>query len=158
MFFSNTAVPFTLPPTVQLRFRVFCTVPACVLIWEGTVVDNREPSTGLATRELQLHLLEDKPPGGTSLWHCCPLIYRSHLPLRYKTLRILLRLGAEAYRAGPPYNKHSEILTLVLLISQRNSNKLTNFHDVQQCLHKAQNEPRTLLYQHKAFHELITQA
>ena len=74
MFFSNTAVPFTLPPTVQLRFRVFYTVPACVLIWEGTVVDNREPSTGLETRELQLHLLEDKPPGGTSLWHSSPTL------------------------------------------------------------------------------------
>ena len=150
MFFSNTAVPFTLPPTVQLRFRVFYTVPACVLIWEGTVVDNREPSTGLETRELQLHLLEDKPPGGTSLWHSSPTL---------QDFMDSSQVGPrEPYRAGPPYNKHYEILTLVFLISQRNSNKLTNFHGVQQCLHKAHNEPRTLLYQHKAFQALITQA
>ena len=62
-------------------------MPVCVLILGGTGVDNREPSTGLAARELQLHLLEDEPPG-------CPLIFRSHLPLRHRTLT-LFRLGPE---------------------------------------------------------------
>ena len=72
----------------------------------------------------------------------------------------LLRLGPprDPYRAGPPYNKHSVILTLVLLFSQRDSNKLTNFHGVQQSVHRAHNEPLTLLYKHKAFQALITHA
>ena len=69
---------------MQLRFRVFCTVPVCVLIWGGTGVDNRERS--LAARQLQLHLLEDKPPGCRSLWHRCPLIFWSHPPLHHRTL------------------------------------------------------------------------
>ena len=64
----------------------------------------------------------------------------------------------DPYWAGPPYNKHSVILTLVLLFSQRDSNKLTNFHGVQQSVHRAHNEPRTLLYKHKAFQALITHA
>ena len=50
------------------------------------------------------------------------------------------------------------ILTLVLLFSQRDSNKLTNFNGVQQSVHRAHNEPLTLLYKHKAFQALITHA
>ena len=117
MFFSNTAVPFPLPPIVQLRVHGFCTVPVWRVFLGGTVVDTREPSSGLAARELQLHLLEDKPPGCRSLRHHCPLILRAIFP--YVTgLYDSSQVGPRyPYRAGPPYNKHSEILTLVLLIS-----------------------------------------
>lgn len=50
------------------------------------------------------------------------------------------------------------ILTLVLLFSQQDSNKLTNFHGVQQSVHRAHNEPLTFLYKHKAFQALIAHA
>ena len=143
---------------MQLRFHVFCTVPVCVLILGGTGVDNREPSTGQAARELQLHLLEDEPPGCRSLWYRCPLILWAIFP--YVTgLYYSSQVGPrDLYGAGPHYNKHSAILTLVLLISQWASNKLTNFHGVQQSVHRAHDEPWTLLYKHKAFQALTTHA
>ena len=50
------------------------------------------------------------------------------------------------------------ILTLILLFSQRDSNKLTNFNGVQQSVHRAHNEPLTLLHKHKAFQALIAHA
>ena len=142
---------------MQLRFRVFCTVSVCVLILGGTVVDNGEPSTGLAPRKLQLHLLEDEPPGCRSLWHLCPLIYRNHLPLRYRTLWLFSGWAQRALRAGPPYNKQSEILTLVLIIPQQTLTNLQTFM-ASNSVHRAHNEPRTLLYKHKAFQALITHA
>ena len=141
---------------MQLRFRVFCTVPVCVLTRGGTGVDNREHS--LAARQLQLHLLEDQPPGCRSLRYRCPVILGAIFPYitgLYDSSQVGPR---DPYRAGPPYNKHSVILTLVLLFSRRDSNKLTNFHGVQQSVHRAHNEPRTLLYKHKAFQALITHA
>ena len=143
---------------MQLRFRIFCTVSLYVLILGGTGVDNREPSTGQAARELQLHLLEDEPPGCRSLWYRCPLILWAIFP--YVTgLYYSSQVGPrDLYGAGPHYNKHSAILTLVLLISQWASNKLTNFHGVQQSVHRAHDEPLTLLYKHKAFQALITHA
>ena len=133
ILFSNIAVPFTLPPTVHLRFRVFCTMPVCLLILGRRGVDNREPSTGQAARELQLHLLEDKPPGSrslciTALWFSEPSSPTS------QDFMTLLRLGPEIpTEQDHLINKHSAIVTLVLLISQQASNKLTNFHGVQQC-------------------------
>ena len=142
---------------MQLRFYVFCTVPVCVLIWGGTGVDNRmQPgsktvaaasSRGQASRlQITVALLPSdflEPSSPTS-----------------QDFMTLLRLGPprDPYRAGPPYNKHSVILTLVVLFSQRDSNKLTNFHGVQQSVHRAHNEPLTLLYKHKAFQALITHA
>ena len=143
---------------MQLRFCVFCTVPVCVLILGMIIVYNREASTDLVARELQLHLLEDEPPGCRSLWQRCPVILGAIFPYvtqLYDSSQVGPR---DPYWAGPPYNEHSAILTLVLLISQRNSNKLTNFHGVQQSVHRAHNEPETLLYQHKAFQALITHA
>ena len=82
ILFSNIAVPFTLPPTVQLRFRVFCTVLYVCLFWEG----QEYIELSLAARQLQLHLLEDKVPGYRSLWHCCPRIFWSHPPRCHRTL------------------------------------------------------------------------
>ena len=143
---------------MQLRFHIFCTVSLYVLILGGTGVDNREPSTGLEARELQLHLPEDEPPGCRSLWYRCPLILGIIFPYvtgLYDSSQVRPR---DPYWAGPPYNKHSVILTLVLLFSQRDSNKLTNFHGVQQSVHRAHDEPLTLLYKHKAFQALITHA
>ena len=71
----------------------------------------------------------------------------------------LLRLGPEIpTEQDHLINKHSAIVTLVLLISQQASNKLTNFHGIQQSLHRAHNEPLTLLYKHKASQALIAHA
>ena len=55
-------------------------MPVYALILGGTGVGNREPSTGLAARELQLHLLEDKPPGCRSLRYRCPVILGAIFP------------------------------------------------------------------------------
>ena len=155
-FQHSSTIYITTNSAVKIPCFLYC---ACVCAYFGrTGVDNREPSTGLAARELQLHLLEDKPPGCRSLWYRCPLILGAIFPYvtgLYDSSQIGPR---DPDWAGPPYNKYSVILTLVLLFSQRDSNKLTNFHGVQQSVHRAHDEPLTLFCKHKAFQALITHA
>ena len=82
IFQHSSTIYITNNSAVKITCFLYCAV--CVLILGGTGVDNTEPS--LAARQLQLHLLEDKPPGCRSLWHRCPLIFWSHPPLHHRTL------------------------------------------------------------------------
>ena len=91
IFQHSSTIYITNNSAVKITCFLYCAV--CVLILGGTGVDNTEPS--LAARQLQLHLLEDKPPGCRSLWHCCPLDFSELSSPMSQNFMTLLRLGPQ---------------------------------------------------------------